>query len=263
MEKPVFADEILMAFADGQLDSETRLAVERAMAEDNAIATRVESFMRSAKLAKAAMGSEQQMSVPKALENRVRKLLEKAGENTSPAPVNANVVEFRLPTSKVSGSKPASQVRRGALPLAASVALVAGSLTGYIAGSSRPTDTAGIGIALLADPAVDGALRTIASGASREIGNVSELRAIASYRDSDGLLCREFELDGKDGTALVSVACMVNAKWDVRFAIASRQSGEGYAPASSLEALDAFLQSSGAIDPLTSAAEAAALQALR
>ena len=86
---------------------------------------------------------------------------------------------------------------------------------------------------------------------------------IASFRDVDDQLCREFEIDRPDRTTFVSVACRAGGTWSVQFTVAAAsQNDSGYAPASSLEALDAYLQAVGAGEPLSEAAEKAALDGL-
>ncbi|MEM9107199.1 MAG: anti-sigma factor, partial [Pseudomonadota bacterium] len=85
-------------------------------------------------------------------------------------------------------------------------------------------------------------------------------RAIASYRDAVETLCREFEVDRTDNSTIVAVACRADTQWEYRFTVVAGQTNSGYAPASSLEALDAYLNAVGASDPLSPEDEAAALQ---
>jgi hypothetical protein len=47
---------------------------------------------------------------------------------------------------------------------------------------------------------------------------------------------------GGAGDTLVSVACHDGAAWDVRFALAAPASTSGYAPASSFEALEVWIE---------------------
>jgi hypothetical protein len=85
--------------------------------------------------------------------------------------------------------------------------------------------------------------------------------AIASFRTADGDLCREFEFDAADRTTLVSVACRDGAAWDLRLAVvAPSADASGYAPASSMETLDAYLMAIGADAPLSAEEEAAAIE---
>ena len=83
------------------------------------------------------------------------------------------------------------------------------------------------------------------------------LRTIATFTDASATLCREFEVDGPLTT--VAVACRNGAEWRVAIAIDAPPANDGYAPASSLAALDAFLGSIDAGPPLPPEAEAEAL----
>jgi hypothetical protein len=88
-------------------------------------------------------------------------------------------------------------------------------------------------------------------------------RAIATFRDDNGDLCREFELDSADRSTVVSVACNTAGEWRVSFAVTAPGDAGGYAPASSTEALDAYLRAIEAGEPLTSEEEAEALSETR
>ena len=70
-------------------------------------------------------------------------------------------------------------------------------------------------------------------------------------------------MDTAAGSSVVSVACRADGAWSVRFAVVAPVRDGGYAPASSMEALDAYLASAGAHEPLSPADEAAALAAGR
>jgi hypothetical protein len=64
------------------------------------------------------------------------------------------------------------------------------------------------------------------------------------------------------GDTLVSVACHDGSAWNVRFALAAPANTGGYAPASSIEALEVWIEVSGMGDPLTHEDEATALRSL-
>jgi hypothetical protein len=79
--------------------------------------------------------------------------------------------------------------------------------------------------------------------------------AVASFTDSAGAFCREYTIGQGGGFGYISVACRNGVDWSLRFAIATDSGSEGYAPASSLEALDAFYSATGASQPLSEEAE--------
>ncbi len=145
--------------------------------------------------------------------------------------------------------------------LAASLALAVGLWSGARLGTTTPADTAP-GIAALAAPGLGAALAELASGQRRALPDGAEIAAVASFRDPDGTFCREFEVTGDPGDTLVSVACHDGLAWNVRFALAAPANTGGYAPASSIEALEVWIEISGMGDPLTREDEATALRSL-
>ena len=70
---------------------------------------------------------------------------------------------------------------------------------------------------------------------------------------------QQFAYDRPDGLTPCR-RLRTEAAWDVQLAIAADAGAEGYAPASSLDALDAWLVATGAGAPLTLEDEAAALR---
>lgn len=149
------------------------------------------------------------------------------------------------------------------LPIAASVALAVGGFGGWL-GKPETGGTGGLAVAAIEEAALIEALADAKSGESREIGSGVGFTAIASFRDGDGQLCREFEQDRAGAVTVVAVACRAGQGWSVRFAVAAAASDDtGYAPASSLETLDAWLSAIEAGAPMSEDEEAAALADLR
>ena len=251
-----FSDETLMAFADGELDGETRIAVETAMTRDPAIAERIAQFTESRARAKAALGPLLDEPVPDALRERVAAMVEAGSAET--AREAADEDKGRVITFV------ARRAPRFALPLAASVALVVGAVAGYVAAPSIDDRASELAVAGFDRPGIAGALDTVASGVQTALGDAGDrLRAISTYRNSAGALCREFEVDHADRTTVVAVACRADRNWAVQFAVVAGQAESGYAPASSLEALDAYLRAADADTPMSLEEEAAALAELR
>ena len=85
------------------------------------------------------------------------------------------------------------------------------------------------------------------------------VRLVSAFELGSGQLCREYELARPGAPGLVSVACRKASTWETRLAVARPEGGDGYAPASSLETVDAFLTSIGAGQPLDADAEKKAL----
>lgn len=86
-----------------------------------------------------------------------------------------------------------------------------------------------------------------------------QVRLVSAFELATGQLCREYELAQLGEPGLVSVACRKASTWQTRLAVAKPEGGDGYAPASSLETVDAFLTSIGAGQPLDAEAEKKAL----
>lgn len=258
MTDPIFDDETLMAFADGELDAQTSAAVEEAMRDDDQLVARVSLFMETRKLSAEAMAPLLDVSVPDELTKSVTEMLDTPAESATP---RDNVVSFTAgPTQQ---RQPV--VSHWMTALAASVALVAGGVIGFAVGTLPGGDTqSAIQVAQFGQPDLPNALETTVSGAEIQLpASGDRFRAIASFHDQDKTLCREFELDQSDGATFVSVACKTDTGWKVNFSVAAAsQSDSGYAPASSLESLDAYLTAIGAGTPLDEADEASALKGL-
>lgn len=262
MSKPHFDDETLMAFADGELDAQTRLAVEKAMETDATIADRVALFAKTGALGKQALGPLADEPVPEALLANVKAMVDRATQaDAEETAAQGNVIPLaaaaRTPWHESTG--------RWAMPLAASVALVIGGLAGfYIANMPGEDATAGLQIAQFNQPGLIDALHVVPSGSDITLPSTGDrLRMIATFRDIDDALCREFEVDQDNRSTVVSVACRMTDSWEVRFAVAAASgSPDGYAPASSLQSLEAYLSAISAGDPLSQSDEKAALAAL-
>jgi anti-sigma factor RsiW len=245
-------DERLMAYADGALSLAEAAEVEQAIAGDAGIAAKVAMFKASRVMARQAFGAAP--PVPDALAARVAAMAAAdAARRAAPAP-RGDVIDLAARRRQV----PVWQ-----LPIAASIALAVGLFGGWIAKPGADA-TGGLAVAGLQDPALVTALDTVASGARTDLGGGAAFAAIATFRDGDGQLCREFEHDRTGGATVVAVACRAEADWSVRFAVvAAATDAGGYAPASSLETLDAWLSATGAGAPLSDAEEKTALGALR
>ncbi len=248
-----YSDTTLMAYADGELDDATRSEIERALTEDAALSARVDMFRATRKAASDAFKGHLEEPVPDALAAQIAGMVERH-EHPKVEPAG-NVVAFK--------PKPRFSMPRFDLAIAASVALVAGGAIGYFAsgyGGIAPTNS--ILTADLTDPSLPAALRTVEAGEETALERGGRFRAIASFRDEADTFCREFEVDHPDASTAVSVACQAGEEWRVRFTVVASSADGGYAPASSLEALDAYLTAIGAGAPLSEEDERAALQRL-
>lgn len=241
MSAHTFTDEQLMAFADGEADFQTGSEINEALRSDPRLAAKIAMFTASGNLARQSQPLE---PVPAALEDKIRALAAKSAAGGADA----------LPLRQAANSNFASW----RLPLAASVALAIGLACGYLANSGRSSATDGLQIANFLDPAAEAALNTVPAGSRQQLGD-DLFTAIASFKNASGQLCREFERDFKSGAFVVGVACLENDRWSAQAVIASARSDGGYAPASSMDAIEAYLSAIGAGPVLPPAEEAAAL----
>ncbi len=222
-------DEMLMAFVDGETDEGTRAAIERALAADAALAARAERFRASRLLLKEAFGDARQEEVPPAL---IEAALGRRG----------NVVAW-----------PGRMRVRVALPLAASLLLVAGA-SGYLAGRAGTGGGDPLGRA-----AIEEALSATRSGERRSIafaGEAARFETLATYRVPGGF-CRSFDVTGSR-SSLTGVGCDRGGGWTVELTAERGSGGDTYAPASgaALQSVDAYLDALGVSDPLTADEEA-------
>jgi hypothetical protein len=243
-----FDDETLMAFADGALDDETSAAVEAALALDPTLAERVAALADARVSVRELYAPLAEVPVPAALAGRIEAMA--AARQTPvppPAPASIDLAERRAARSRTAMAWP--------LALAASVgAILAGPIGWLVRGESAPAANVVVGAAV--PPALGRALDTVPSGREIALAGTDRVRAIATFEDADGTLCREFEIDRDH--AVVAVACRAEDSWRVAFSVEAPLA-DGYAPASSIAALDAWMDAVSAGQPMSPDEEAAAL----
>jgi len=253
-----FDDETLMAYADGELDRAAAQRVAEAEAADDALAARIAMFRQTGDLLGSLGAARPEAPVPGDLAARVEATL--AAARGAPATAAPEAGSDRVVPFPVSAAPPRPRVT---LALAASAALLVGAVGGVIASLAiRPDTGNGPGLALLDSPGIEDALGRLAAG-ERGAAGPGEVAIIASFLTRDGLFCREFEYDAPDSGTSVSVVCHEAGGWRTRFALVSSGLDDtGYAPASSLETLDTYLDAIGAGPTRSPEEEAARLSAL-
>ncbi len=240
MKSQIVSDEILMAYADGALDSAAASQVEAAAQADPDIARRIMVFQKTGDLLGEVARARPLKPLSSELNAQVLATLR---------PSRSDVAPTLLP------------LRRGypmaiAASLALAVGLVGGVLLSQVGGVQ---ERYGLGTGSMTTPELARVLGTLPSG-QRLSTNEGELVVVSSFSTAEGELCREFELDRANLETVVSVACRIESGWQPRFFVmASGRSESSYAPASALETLDAFLNVIGAEMPLSLEEEEAAL----
>ncbi|RWK90131.1 MAG: anti-sigma factor [Mesorhizobium sp.] len=258
MTEETFSDEILMRFADGELDPDMVARIEQAMETDDRLVARIAVFIETRAQAQAALKPLLDEPVPEKLIAAVEQVIEarRAGEKAA----TASILPFG--SRRVAG--PASR-SRWMLPVAASLAAaVVGGLAGYWAAGTNERTRGGLWVAGVIRPALAQALETVESGKEIKLAGISDrFRAIATFRNDKQDLCREFEVDSQNRSTVVSVACRSGDEWRVSFAVVAPGDAGGYAPASSTEALDAYLSAIEAGAPMSAEEEVQALTEVR
>lgn len=247
MNQDHIPDEVLMAYADGELPADEAATLEARLSEDADLAARVRVFSASAAALQGLKHADTPATMPAGLEQALRARVASAAAD-APAMVAADPVP--------AGNVVAFPQRRVPLwtgALAATVALAVGLGAGLLAGK-------GTGPNGNADP-VFAALDSLPSGAATTLADGTELRMVASFNSSDGALCREYEQIGQNATGQLTVACRDQGAWVPQLVVALG-GAEGYAPASAPELLDLYYVQSEAGSVLSPEEERAALAAL-
>ncbi len=249
-----FSDEVLMAFADGELGEPMAAAVEQAMANDPAIAGKIAEFMRSRRLIRSAFPEETASDVPPELRAAVQTQIDRFEGHSREQPPSGPP-SLQAPRSALFAGRP-----RSGMALAASVAALAVAAVGYLAGRQGLPPSSSDPIMHLADPEVRRVLSESPSGRERDL-SFGRMRVISTFRMANGKLCREFKLQAHSVTS-DAVACY-DGDWTITFALASTDSNTAYVPSGGSDLMASYLENSGAGEPLTDGAEFQALEEVR
>jgi hypothetical protein len=249
-------DAQLMAYADGVLPAEEAAAMKAAIERDAALAERVALFGRTRHLAREALDRQLDAPVPPALRAAVEAM---AAAQRPAAPAAAAVARPALQAARPSWLQ---WLRDGwanmALPAAVAASVLAG-VVGYGVVSAPQDSAPALAVGDRMNPALAGLLDKLRSGEQAVAGR-TPMAVIASFRDAAGVLCRDFSLEPAQAPRVEAVACRNSTgQWDLRFASVAGKDAGGFAPAGAGSALDTYLASIGATQPLDPAAEAAAL----
>lgn len=255
------SDEVLMAYADGELSAATRRIVERRLAEDADARARLAAFEGSAEMARRALDAIAREPVPASIVAAIRH------DAVGPQPARPWHRAWRRLRAWMERPAPLfGPVPAWAPALALTLGLGVG--IGYLAGPDTAVSP-GVAVGPVAPRQdIHAALETTPSGRQVAVTG-GTFQAIVSFRDHDGRVCREFEVAGVSSpTALqVGLACRApSAGWTVEFLTAgtARPSVDGmmHAPASARvhDAVDAYIDSRLAGSPLTADQEATLIE---
>lgn len=238
-----FSDEMLMAYADGELDLVARAEIETAMADDAAIARIIERHRALRSRVQAAYGGVLEEPVPARLSALVA------------PPVTAPVVDLAARRAEVAATAAA---RRWQLPqwsaMAAAVAL--GLFVGLFVMRSPEAPYAQSESGLVAR----GDLAWALNGQLASDAGTGAVRIGTSFRDRDGSYCRTFRLQQQ--APLAGLACHAGEDWQVKVLAATAPEegelrGAASMPMAVLQAMDAAIDG----EPLDAPSEIAARDA--
>ncbi len=153
-----FSDEMLMRFADGELDADEMAVIEQAMATNDNLVARVAMFIETKAEAQSALKPLLDEPVPEKLKATVEAMIEakRAQEKHAEDKPVATVMPFEV---RKAAAKPT--VRQWTLPLAASLAAVIGGLAGYWSANTGDRGQGGLWVAGVIRPALGEALATV------------------------------------------------------------------------------------------------------
>ena len=201
------SDEILMAYADGELDAASRASVEAAMQEDPQIGKRVARHRALRETMQGAFAGVLNEPVPE-------RLIAAARGQTAAAP--AQTAAPKAAVVDLSAAREAARRKDSAAPRWQPVAIAASLMLGLGLGflawhGPRGLILPGTGGGLVASAALAEALSSQLSD-DRSPGRVAVTGL--SFRDKSGDYCRTFSLTGSRASS--GLACREGADWRIK-----------------------------------------------
>jgi hypothetical protein len=242
-------DEMIMAFADGELAGPEAEAVRGAIEASSTLKDQFDAYQQSRLVLSAGFDGLLERPVPEEMSRLVL-------EQSAPGGAVVSLDAERARRGRLFGFDVLSQAAAAAVLLGAAV------LGGYQLGQNEPAaDQLVLAGLLPQESAIAAALSSTPAGSSIEVGG-SEFVAVATYEIAEGQVCREFELN-RDGSGTVGLACRVEAGWQVEVAalnVAGGTTGQ-FLPASAdaFELVGTALDAKGDHEVLEPAKEACVL----
>lgn len=220
--KPV-DNELLMAYADGELSPEDAARVEAAIDEDPTLLRKIERFRSMRKILKKTYDSVTEEEVPE----RLRALLGDVASNEPEAP---RVVDLAAARDARAQAAPAQ--RRFTPPAWAAIA--ASLVVGLFAGRMiAPQDNGLFGVREGQLVARSELARVLDTRLASDAANAAAPTRIGfSFLSNQGQYCRTFtHAEGDNGVS--GLACRNGAQWDVRVTASEPTTGGAYRQAGS------------------------------
>jgi anti-sigma factor RsiW len=237
-----FPDEMLMAFADGELDAAETEAVARAIETDPEVAGRVATFMATRNAVRGAFGRIVSQRPPDRLFNTVMGTPE-----TFP-----RVQGQREAGSAPPFESPANENRRPPawrpIALAASFAAAVAGGAGYVFGTRGIEPGSALAVVATTPEAIATLLSAPAEGqATPLVGPSATGTVTGTYRLREGRICRSFEVrHAPSNTGAEALGCRDAGNWRITVAMPRAGADGVFRPASGDATIDAFLDAGGA-----------------
>jgi hypothetical protein len=208
-------DELLMAYADGQLDDLDMQRIKQAMADDESLAERVALFRSTKQWAHDAYKYADEVDHDESVDNVV------------------SYTQFKQAVDKA--SKPKTMFGQlSSMAMVAGFACVAG-IAGFLA-AQMVNDVSSPGFAMDEELA-----QALSSQPSEGMGAVNEngVRVLISFENGDGQLCRQYLREA--GSAYEGgIACQTDGDWSLELAMTQELSRQGVEAASSNAIFDSY-----------------------
>lgn len=241
-------DEMLMAYADGELNDNERAAMETLLSQDTALRARLEPFVETRMRLSYAFEHMIHEAVP------ARLIAAIATAGTAPKPISqpAATTPWHARLSQSVADAFAAAFPNGMSPLVAAsaaalvaVAGTAGWIGGRVLGPSAMIEVADGG--LVASGSLAAALETLPSGVASTVANGATVTPVLSFPSQSDGICREYRIAGKETAPdFAGLACRgADGTWRLALHTETPKSEAGQGPyhtatSSNVPAVDAL-----------------------
>ena len=210
-------DEMLVAFADGELDAKDREAVMRAVAADPELGQKLAAHQRLRETLTGHFAPIMEQAAPE----RLKALLVPGGESQNDNVVSLAAVRA-IRKEKANGLAPRRWLPAWGNVAAIAATLVLGIAVGQSMNEGSPVGVSGGGLMARGELAetLDTQLASVQDGGI-------ETRIGLTFRGKDGAICRTFE-----GEALSGLACRAAGRWRFEQILPGRGAASDYRQAS-------------------------------
>lgn len=242
------SDEMLMAFADGELEGDEAARIERAIEASPELAARVEMFLATRLKAQAAFRSVLAEPVPERLLKAATGF--QARPPASGTREGAQVLPFDQSTSRAAPAR-----RWSGMAIAASlVGIMAAGALGFIVGREGEAPGNAMAGLFANEKSIAAFLGEARDGARRDVAKQLNVAVNATYRMGNQALCRTFDVAHEaSATGAQALACYSAGGWKIAGALPTSPKDGLFRPASGGASVEALLDAGGAGEALPAA----------